>query len=129
MSTGSNAPLDDNSREGLYGLSSANDNSRVDVWVNPITHAVLTESAGGGGTGTWWKVNGTIDGNNVTFTIATAVNSDFFLVLARQPQAQTVGADTWDYSYSVGGGTTTITYTTAPDASLSGQPHQAFVIS
>lgn len=131
MSTGQNAPLDENSRQGLYGLSSANDNTRVDVWVNPITHAVLTENSGsgGGGTGTWWKVNGAIDGSNVTFTIATGATSDFELVLARQPQAQTVGADTWDYSYSVAGGTTTITYNTPPDASLSGQPHQAFLIT
>lgn len=127
MSTGENGPLDQNSRGGLYGLSSANDGARVDIWVNPITHAVRTESASGGGSATWWKVNGTIDGSNKVFTISTGATSDFLLVLARQPQAQTVGADTWDYSYSVAGSVTTITYVTAPDASLSGFPHQALL--
>lgn len=125
-----NAPLDENSRQGLYGLSSANDGSHVDIWVNPVTHAVLTDvTSGGGGTGTWWKVNGTIDGMNSTFTVATGAMSDFLLVLARQPQMQNVGANTWDYSYSVAGGTTTIVYTVAPDISLVGQPHIAFIIS
>lgn len=129
MSTGENTPLDQNSRQGLYGLSSANDGTRVDAWFNPVTHAQLVEATGGGGTGTWWKVNGTVDGSNVTFTIATAVTSDFELYLARQLQAQTVGADTWDYSYVAAAGSTTITMTYAPDSSLSGQPFQAFVIN
>lgn len=129
MSTGANAPLDENSRDGLYGLSSANDGSRVDVWVNPVTHAVLTENDGGGGQGTWYTVTGDIDGVNTSFSIATAAGSDFVLMLARQPQMQDVGSDMWDYSYTTGGGSTTITYHTAPDASLSGQPHLAFVIS
>ena len=129
MSTGVNAPLDESSRTGLYGLSSANDGSRVDAWVNPVTHALLTESASAGGTGTWWAVTGTINGINVTFSIATAAGSDFVLMLARQPQMQDVGATQWDYSYTTGGGATTITYHTAPDGSLSGQPHLAFVIS
>lgn len=130
MSTGANAPLDQNSRQGLYGLSSANDGTRVDAWVNPVTHALLTESSsGGGGTGTYWAVTGTINGSNVTFSIATAVGSDFVLSLARQLQIQDIGATMWDYSYTTGGGTTTITYHTAPDASLSGQPHVAYVVS
>ena len=129
MSTGSNAPIDDNSRQGLFALASDGSGERVTLYANKVTHRLLTTAAGGGGTGTWWKVNGTIDGVNTTFTIATGAASDFLLVLARQPQAQTVGADTWDYSYSVVGGTTTITYTYAPDASLSGQPHQALLIT
>lgn len=129
MTTGPNAPLDENSRDGLYGLSSANDGARVDVWVNPITHALLTESASGGGTGTNRKVNGTIDGVNTTFTIAAPATSDFVLSIARQLQIQDIGADIWDYSYSVAGSVTTITYHSAPDASLSGQPHVAFMIT
>lgn len=131
MSTGQNAPLDENSRQGIYGLSSANDNTRVDIWVNPITHAVLTEDSGsgGGGTGTYWAVNGTINGTNVTFTIATAAGSDFVLSLARQLQIQDIGATQWDYSYSVAGAVTTITYHAAPDASLNGQPHVAYIVS
>lgn len=38
----SNAPLDENSRHGLFGLSSTGDGARVDCWVNPDTHALLT---------------------------------------------------------------------------------------
>lgn len=124
-----NAKRDENSVPTLIAVSSADGTTPVLVYANPTTHRLLTTAASGNGTGTWWKVTGTIDGNNTSFSIATAAGSDFLLVLGRQPQAQDVGADTWDYSYTVGAGTTTITYHTAPDASLSGQPHQAFVIS
>ncbi len=124
----SNAYRDENDVPTLIAASSMDGFTPVRVYANPSTHRLLVQAASGG-TGTWWKVTGTIDGNNKVFSIATAAASDFMLVLARQPQAQTVGADTWDYSYSAGGGTTTITYVTAPDASLSGQPHQALIIS
>lgn len=121
---------DDNDSPVMGGTSTADNATIVNSAFNVVTRRLLVQSTGGGGgTGTWWKVTGTIDGSNATFTIATAATSDFLLVLARQPQAQTVGADTWDYSYSVGGGVTTITYVTPPDASLSGQPHQAFLIT
>jgi hypothetical protein len=123
------AATDSSDKNSLIAVSSADDTTIVRLVADPITGALLVSTAGSGGTGTWYKVSGTINGSNKTFTIATAVNSDFLLVLDRQPQALTVGADTWDYSYSVGGGTTTITYVTAPDASLSGTPHQAFVIT
>ena len=124
-----NAKIDQNSRQTLTAVASDASGDIVQVYADKTTHRLLTQSAGGGGTGTWWKVNGTINSSNVTFTIATAVASDFLLVLARQPQAQDVGADTFDYSYSVGGGTTTITMHYAPDSSLSGQPFQALVIT
>ena len=127
--TTQNGYLDENSRPTLTALASDASGDIVDVYADKITHRLLTQSSGGGGTGTWWAVSGTIDGSNKTFTIATAVDSDFILSLARQVQQQNIGMTTWDYSYSVAGGTTTITYTTAPDASLSGQPHTAFVIS
>lgn len=121
---------DENGYPVMGGTSSADNETIINSAFNPATRRLLTSAAaGGGGTGTWWKVNGTIDGVNTTFTIATAVGSDFELYLNRQLQAQTVGADTWDYSYVVGVGVTTITYTSAPDSSLSGTPHQAFVIS
>lgn len=73
--------------------------------------------------GTNYDVSGTIDGMNDTFTIPVAVSGDFTLFLARQPQAPTV-----DYSYVVGASTTTITYVVPPDASLSSEPHWAFVV-
>lgn len=121
---------DDNGYPVMGGTSSVDNATIINSAFNPANRRLLVQAPGGtGGTGTWWKVNGTIDGVNVTFTIATAVGSDFLLVLNRQPQAQDVGADVYDYSYVVGVGVTTITYHTAPDASLSGLPHQAFVIS
>lgn len=120
---------DDNDYPVMGGTSTADNQTIVNSAYNPVTRALLVSSSGGGGTGTWYNVSGTINGSNVTFTISVAVNSDFLLVLARQPQAQDVGAFTGDYSYTTGGGTTTITYHSAPDASLSGQQHQAFVIS
>jgi hypothetical protein len=64
------------------------------------------------------SVSGSINGSNVTFTISpnpfdpNSVN----LSLGRQPQIQ--GID-----YTISGGT--ITYITAPDASLAGLPHIA----
>jgi len=68
-----------------------------------------------------WKlvsVNGTIDGNNTTFTLAGSIApydpNSMQLSLARQPQIQ--GID-----YTISG--TTITYVTAPPSSLSGEPH------
>jgi hypothetical protein len=65
-------------------------------------------------------VNGTIDGNNVTFTLNGSITpfdpNSMQLSLARQPQIQ--GID-----YTISG--TTITYITPPPASLAGQPHIA----
>lgn len=71
-------------------------------------------------TGTWYDVSGVIDGVNSTFTIPIAPTSDFLLFLARQPQMLTD-----DFTASA----STITYVVPPDASLSGQPHKAFIVS
>ena len=72
-----------------------------------------------GGLGTTYieeAVTGTIDGSNVTFTVTNTPVTFIGLYLARQPQMLTT-----DYTRS----TTTITYGTAPLASLSGEPHVA----
>lgn len=122
--------IDANSRPSLTGVSNSDGKTIVRLWADPITHRLLVDLSGGsGGTGTYYTVSGAIDGVNATFTIPVAVTSDFVLSLARQQQIQDIGVTQWDYSYSAGGGSTTITYHTAPDASLSGQPHVAFVIS
>ncbi len=93
--------------------------------IDEITGRILVDSAGGsGGTGTYYDVSGTINGINTVFTIPVTVTSDFLLWLARQSQMLTT-----DFTYSAGVGVTTITYVSAPDASLSGFPHVAFVIS
>lgn len=119
------APIDANSRQGLTAVSNADGSTIVRLWADPVTHRLLVDLAGGGGgTGTYYTVSGTVDGSNVTFTIPVAVTSDFLLFLARQPQALTT-----DFTYVAGVSTTTITMTYAPDASFNGQPFQAFVIS
>lgn len=119
-----NASTDDNSKPTLIGVSSSDGTTPIKVYVDPVTHRLLVDIAGAGGTGTNYTVSGTIDGSNVTFTIPVAVTSDFSLFLARQPQAPTT-----DYTYVAGASTTTITMTYAPDSALSGQPFWAFVIS
>lgn len=122
------AATDVNDKNSLTAVSNTDSTVIVRLTADPLTGALLVTGGGGGGggTGTWYAVTGTIDGSNVTFTIAVAVTSDFLLCLARQPQMQGVSLD---YTYSAGASTTTITYNAAPDASLNGQPHQAFVIS
>lgn len=120
---------DDNDYPVSGGVSTTDANAVLPFKVNPVNGRLQVQSSAAGGTGTWVKVTGTIDGVNATFTLAVAAGSDFLLFLNRAQQAQTVGADTWDYSYVAGGGITTITYVTPPDASLSGTPHQAFVVS
>jgi len=42
-----NAPIDDNSRAGLYALSSTDGTTIVDLWANPDTHALLVTATGG----------------------------------------------------------------------------------
>lgn len=118
------SPIDANSRQGLTAVSNADGTTILRLWADPITHRLLVDISGGGGTGTYYTVSGAVNGSNVTFTIPVAVTSDFLLFLARQPQALTT-----DFTYSAGVSTTTITMTYAPDASLSSQPFQAFVIT
>ncbi len=91
---------------------------------------VPTAQPVGASEGVNYAVSGTINGSNVTFTIPVEVSGDFELFLARQPQAPTIAGSSWtaDYSYVVGVGVTTISYLVAPDASLSGQPHWAFIV-
>lgn len=112
--------IDSNSRGSLTAVSSVDNTTIVRLVADPITKRLLTSNSGGGGTLTWYDVTGTIDGTNITFTIPVSPASGIILYLARQPQM-----DTTDYTVSG----STITYTYAPDASLSGQPHKAGVIS
>lgn len=112
--------LDGNDRGSLTAVSNSDGTTIVRLWADPVTHRLLVDQAAGGGTGTVYTVSGTIDGSNTTFTIPVSPSGDILLFLARQPQAKTI-----DYSLSG----STITYVTPPDASLSGFPHQAFVVS
>lgn len=118
------AATDVNDRPSLTAVSNSDSTQIVRLTADPATGALLVSSAGGGGTGTYYTVTGTIDGVNTTFTIPVTVSSDFLLFLARQPQMLTT-----DFTYVAGVGSTTITYGSPPDASLSGQPHVAYVVS
>lgn len=117
--TDSTNPIDANTRQGLTAVSNVDGVSIVRLWADPVTHRLLTDAATGG-TLTYYNVTGAIDGSNVTFTIAATPASDILLFLARQPQMKTT-----DFTLSG----STITYVVPPDASLSGQPHVAGVIS
>lgn len=70
----------------------------------------------GGSSPTFYNdtVSGTIDGTNKVFTVTHTITGAIALFLANSMYQNVV-----DYSFSG----TTITYVTAPDASLSGQPH------
>lgn len=80
----------------------------------------ISATVAAGALGTWYDVTGTIDGSNTTFTIPVTPSKSILLFLGRQPQMPTV-----DFTLSG----STITYVTAPDSSLSGQPHKAFLCS
>lgn len=112
--------IDVNDRGSLTAVSNIDGTTVVRLYANPTNHRLLVDLGGGGGQLTWYDVTGTIDGNNTTFTIPVSPASGIILYLARQPQM-----DTLDYSVSG----STITYTYAPDASFSGGPHKAGVIS
>ena len=113
--------IDVNSRGSLTAVSNVDGKTIVRLWADPVTHRLLVDSSGGsGGTFTYYNVSGTIDGINTIFTIPVAPTSDILLWLARQPQMKTT-----DFTLSG----STITYSVAPDASLSGQPHVAGVIT
>lgn len=85
--------------------------------VDPSTKRLLVSATGGSGSVTVYNstITGTINGSNTVFTSANtiAANGAISLFLAGMPYQAGV-----DYTYSG----TTITFTTAPDASLTGQP-------
>lgn len=122
--TDSSQAIDVNERGSLTAVSNADDKTIVRLTADPATGALIVTGSGSGGMMTKYNVSGVINSSNVTFTIPTAVGSDFILVLVNQLQMLGI-----DYTYSVGVSTTTITMTTAPDSSLSGLGFQAYVTS
>lgn len=114
------AATEGNDKPSLIAVSNTDSTQIVRLTADPATGALLVSLSGGGGIGTWYDVSGTIDGNNVTFTLPVTPASDFVLVLVNQTQMQGI-----DYTYTGA----TITMATAPDASLSGLGFKAFVIS
>src|SRR5258708_7014111 len=106
-----NASRDQNDVPTLLAVSSSDGISPVKVYADPTTHRLKVDLSGGGGTGTWYDVSGTINSVNVTFTIPVTPSSDFILVLVNQTQMLGI-----DYTVVAD----TITMTVAPDISLSG---------
>jgi hypothetical protein len=86
--------------------------------LNPITGKLDLVDTGGAG-GTWVEASptGTIDGSNKNFTLpSTPISGSLLLMLGRQPQVLSV-------DFTLAG--STISYVTAPDTSLSSEPHIA----
>lgn len=80
-----------------------------------IRQAVTDGTIPAGGSGlSKQTVSGTINGSNTAFTITSAFTGDSWIILG-----QTILIE--DEHYTVSG--TSITYTTAPPAQLSGEPH------
>ena len=107
-----NAYRDENSVPTLIASSNVDGKTPVRLYADPTTHRLLVDLSGGV---TFYAetVSGTINSSNVTFTVPTTIASALVLYLANS--AYQPGVD-----FTVSG--TTITMTTAPDASLSGQP-------
>ena len=103
--------------EGPNAASTKNIAGKTYQFINGITAKMITD-IGGNLQKPWQYVNvqGTIDGVNKVFTITPVPfdSASMQIRLDRQPQEQ--GID-----YTILGGT--LTYITAPDASLAGQPH------
>lgn len=112
------AELDQNGRNSLIAVSNVDGETIVRLWADPITHRLLVDSNATLGA-TWYNETptGSINGINTIFTLSqTPAANSLVLTLARQPQI--LGVD-----YTITGNT--ITYTSPPDASLSGEPHNA----
>jgi len=67
-----NAPIDQNSRQGLFALSSVDGTTLVPLYANPTTHRLLVDSAAGTGTVTSVSV---VTANGFAGTVATATTT------------------------------------------------------
>jgi hypothetical protein len=105
---------DDNGYPVMGGVSSANSSLVKNAVIDSVTGRLYTDNGGGSGP-TFYAdtVSGTINSSNVTFTVSNSISSALVLFLGGIPYQPTV-----DFTTSG----TTITMTTAPDSTLSGQP-------
>lgn len=85
---------------------------------NPFTGTLDYYQTASSSAWTTSAVSGTINGINTTFTLSATPTDANSVQLSLDRQLQIQGVD-----YTLSGAT--ITYTTAPDASLSGSPHYA----
>lgn len=112
-----NAYKDENDVSTLIASANTDGKTPVRLYADPVTHRLLVDSTGGGGSTIVYNdtVTGAINGTNRVFTVPNAINYPVTLFLANSSYQSGV-----DYTVT---GANQITYTTAPDSSLSGQPH------
>lgn len=67
-----NAKKDQNRIPTLTGVSSTDGVTPINVYVDPITHRLYVDLAGGGGGLTEIPFTGTVNGTNVAFTVASS---------------------------------------------------------
>lgn len=105
-----NAKVDENGKPTLIVLSSANDGSIVQLWGDPVSHALLTQpSSGNAG---FQEPTGVVNGINQTFVFTIA------------PSVISVDSNTFQKVSSNGNvnwtGTTSVVLTVAPNADVFG---------
>ena len=106
MSVENNAQYDDNKNPSLTGVSSADGTTIITLHADPVTHRLLTSAASFTDQET---PSGSINGSNVTFTLAAAPNPENSLMLFLNGLLMTEGG-TEDFTIS----SLTITMAIAP---------------
>lgn len=107
MSTGDDAPLDENSRQGLIALASDGSGARVALYADKTTHALLVEDGSTKATETTWVTGG----NSSVVTNAAVTPTSIILFMCATPPAGLWGV-------LRGTGTFTITSSDSESSSL-----------
>lgn len=114
--------LDQNSRRALFGLSSVDGVTPVNVWVDPTLHALLVAVSMVVSNINIETPTGLINGTNVTYTTTKTINAVLGFFINGQflhPTTATSSGTATDYSYTSGAGMT-VTMSTALPANLAG---------
>ena len=121
------ASHDENTVPTLIGVSSVDGVTPTPVAVDPITGRVLVDTTWPGGMGSWWEVEGVIDGVNTVFIIPVELSDsgNIMLFFERQPQ---MPSDDFVVTVVFGSGETVITYEEGHQPFNGATLHRAFVI-
>lgn len=103
------AGIDANGVKSLLAVSSVDGATPVVVWADPVTHRLLCQLVGGGGSG-FQSPTGTVNGSNTSFTWSTAPKAIVVDGVCLQ-QTQQDGTVNWT-------GTTTTVLAIAPNFSI-----------